>query len=101
MRSNRTTIAGKYEPLGIEIEPGFEEEDIYWKPDYRETVAEEAIRHNAGLQEIFDNYPKDEVISITSHSGSIRAQLMVLGHRPFAIGTGGMIPVFVKAVKVK
>ncbi|RCK64516.1 hypothetical protein Cantr_00376 [Candida viswanathii] len=98
-RSPRRVIAEKYELLGIKIEPGFEEEDVYWKPDYRESVAEVAIRNNAALQEIFDG--PDEIVSITSHSGSIRSQLMVLGHRPFAIGTGGFIPVFVKAVKVE
>ncbi|KAL6453014.1 hypothetical protein SBY92_000359 [Candida maltosa Xu316] len=100
MRSNRSTIAEKYESKGFEIEPGFEEEDIYWKPDYRETVPEQAVRQNNGFQELFNNYPNDQIVSITSHSGSIRTQLLVLGHRPFAVGTGGMIPVFVKAVKV-
>lgn len=94
-RSSKSIIEKKY-PNFI-IEPGFEEEDIYWKPDYRESVVEHALRINDAFQEIFDS--KDEIINITSHSGSIRAQLMVLGHRSFAVGTGGMIPVFVKAVR--
>ncbi|EMG45434.1 hypothetical protein G210_4387 [Candida maltosa Xu316] len=100
-RSKRSVIAEKYEPLGFKIEPGFEELDALWTPDRRETVAEQAIRQNSGFQEIFNDYPKDEIVSITSHAGSIRAQLMVLGHRAFAIGTGGMIAVFVKGVKVR
>lgn len=99
-RSSRTIIASKYEPKGFVIEEGFAEEDIYFKDDYRETIEEQSIRLNRSFQFIFDNYD-DEVINVTSHSGSIRSQLLVLNHRPFAIGTGGMIPVFVKATKVK
>ncbi|ODV79356.1 phosphoglycerate mutase [Suhomyces tanzawaensis NRRL Y-17324] len=98
-RSPRSVIAQKYEKLGFRIEPGFEENDIYYKDDYRETVAEHALRINRNLQEIFTTTPED-IVSITSHSGSIRAQLLVLGHRSFAVGTGGMVPVFVKATKV-
>lgn len=100
-RSTRLVISEKYTPIGFEIEDGFEENDIYFKDDYREKVWEQALRQNKGFQYIFENTGKseDQVISITSHSGSIRTQLMVLNHRPFAIGTGGMIPVFVKATK--
>lgn len=99
-RSPKTVISKKYEPIGFEIEPGLVEQDIYWKPDYRETIGEQAVRLNKSFQYILSSTSKDEsIISITSHSCSIRAQLLVLGHRPFAIGTGGMIPVFVKATK--
>lgn len=99
-RSTRSIIVEKYQSLGFIIESDFEEEDIYWKSDWRESVAEQAIRQNKGLQQLFNDNPFDQIVSITSHSGSIRTQLLVLGHRPFAIGTGGMIPVFVKGVKV-
>lgn len=100
-RSPRSVIAEKYTEKGFIIEPGFEEEDIYFKDDYREKVWEQALRQNRALQYIFDTTDKqtDQFISITSHSGSIRTQLMALGHRPFAIGTGGMIPVLVKATR--
>ena len=100
-RSPRSVIAAKYESLGFVIEDGFEENDIYYKTDYREKVCEQALRQMKGFQHIFDTTDKndDQIISITSHSGSIRTQLMVLNHRPFATGTGGMIPVFVKATR--
>ncbi|KAK6459710.1 phosphoglycerate mutase [Scheffersomyces xylosifermentans] len=98
-RSPRRVIAKKYEPKGFRIETGFSEEDIYYKDDYRETVAEQSLRINKNLQQIFNENPEDSIISLTSHSGSIRAQLLVLGHRSFAVGTGGMIPVFVKATR--
>lgn len=97
-RSTKTQIHEKF-PQFI-IEPGFAEEDIYWKKDYRETVAEQGLRINQSFQQIFDT-TKDDIVSITSHSGSIRAQLLVLGHRSFAVGTGGMIPVFVKGTRVE
>lgn len=99
-RSPKSLISKKYEHLGFVIESGFEEEDVYFRDDYRETIEEQSLRINRSFQFIFNNYD-DEVISITSHSGSIRAQLLVLNHREFSIGTGGMIPVFVKATKLK
>uniref|UniRef100_A0A0L0NY22 Uncharacterized protein n=1 Tax=Candidozyma auris TaxID=498019 RepID=A0A0L0NY22_CANAR len=101
-RSPRSVIEKKYSGRGFQIEDGFEEEDIYFKNDYREKVWEQALRMNRLFNYIFDNTDrkKDLFVSITSHSGSIRTQLMVLGHRAFAIGTGGMIPVLVKAKKL-
>lgn len=100
-RSPRSVIAEKYEPKGFVIEDGFEEEDIYFKSDYREKVWEQALRMNRLFEWVMNNTSKTEsFVSITSHLGSIRTQLMVLGHRPFAIGTGGMIPVLVKATRV-
>lgn len=99
-RLPRLVIAEKYESKGFEIEDGFVEEDIYFRPDYREQVWEQAIRMNRLFQYIFDSTSREELfVSVTSHLGSIRTQLMVLGHRPFAIGTGGMIPVLVRATK--
>lgn len=99
-RSTKTVIADKYCDRGFIIEDSFEEEDVYFKLDYREEPWEQALRQNRLFQYIFDTTSAaDDIISVTSHSGSIRTQLMVLGHRPFAIGTGGMIPVFVKATR--
>lgn len=100
-RSTRSVIFETYSPQGFVIEDGFEEKDIYFTDNYREKVWEQALRQMRGFQFIFESTNKqdDQIISITSHSGSIRTQLMVLNHRPFAIGTGGMIPVFVKATR--
>lgn len=98
MRSSRSIIDSKYTPKGYAIEPGFVEDDVYFKKDYRETVYEHAMRINGFFQGIFDI--DDQVICVTSHSGSIRASLLVLGHRQFTVGTGGMIPIFVKGTKI-
>lgn len=40
-------------------------------------------------------------LSMTAHSGAIASMLEVLGHREFALETGGVIPVFVKAERVE
>lgn len=100
-RLPRRVIAEKYEKKGFVIEDGFEEEDIYYKDDYREQVWEQAFRTNRGFQHVFDSTDKfaDQVVSVTSHSGTIRTQLIVLGHRVFFIETGGLIPVVVKATR--
>lgn len=98
-RAPRSTIESKYVPKGFLIEDGFVEDDIYYQDDERESIEHHSIRVNRAFQFIFNNYSNDSVINITSHSGTIRSQLLVLNHRAFSIGTGGMIPVFVKATK--
>ncbi|KAI5961493.1 PMU3 [Candida theae] len=102
-RSTRSIIAKKYEKLGFVIEPGFTENDELYKDDYRESFDEQASRMNVALQQLFsENHGNGvDIVGITSHSGSIKTQLLVLSHRPFAVQTGGMIPVFVKAVRKK
>ncbi|KAG5422368.1 PMU3 [Candida metapsilosis] len=102
-RSTRSIIAKKYEKLGFVIEPGFTEEDELYKDDYRESFDEQAARMNIVLQQLFTENQANgvDIVGITTHSGSIKTQLLVLGHRAFAVQTGGMIPVFVKAVRKK
>ncbi|CAK9438963.1 uncharacterized protein LODBEIA_P31870 [Lodderomyces beijingensis] len=97
-RSTRSIIEKRFRAKGFEIEKELVEEDELYQDDYRETVDEQAMRMNVALQQLFTSDDED-IVGITSHSGSIRTQLMVLGHRSFAVQTGGMIPVFVKAVR--
>lgn len=82
-----------------DFEDGFAEEDPWYRDDERELVAHHAMRINQLFQDIFNAAPQHAVISTTTHSGSIRAALLVLGHRPFTVATGGMIPVFVRACR--
>ena len=99
-RSSRSIIDERFTHKGFQIELSLTEEDELYQDDYRETVDEQAMRMNSALQQLFTECGRNElIIAITSHSGSIRTQLMVLGHRAFAVQTGGMIPVFVKAVR--
>lgn len=48
------------------------------------------------LDDIFST-DSSTYISMTSHSGTIAATLMAIGHRAFRLPTGGAIPVLVKA----
>ncbi|KAB5591992.1 GTPase-activating protein gyp1 [Ceratobasidium theobromae] len=86
---------------GFHIEHGFTEEDELWTADHRETDAEAEVRLKAALDTIFGNLlgHKDTFISITAHSGAIRAALRVLGHRDYSLPTGGVIPVIIKATQ--
>lgn len=98
-RRTKSEIMKYYEPFGFKIENDFIEDDIYWNPITRETLGEQALRQYKGIEQLFDNHPNDQIINITSHGNTIKSQLMVFGHRAFSIGTGGLIPVFVKGTK--
>ena len=97
-RSSRSYIAKSYPDY--RIEDGLTEKDVLWKPDLRETnkATEQRVAHF--LDDIFQHDPHT-FISITAHSGAIRAMLAVLGHRDFALATGGVIPVLVKADRLE
>ncbi|KDN37147.1 hypothetical protein RSAG8_10356, partial [Rhizoctonia solani AG-8 WAC10335] len=88
---------------GFDFEPGFTEEDELWTPDHRETVAEIDRRLKVALDEIFGFLlsKNDIFISITAHSGTNAAALRVLGHREYALPTGGVIPVVIQATESK
>ncbi|ODV81216.1 uncharacterized protein CANTADRAFT_47880 [Suhomyces tanzawaensis NRRL Y-17324] len=97
-RSLRSEIFDSYHKLGFQMSQSLEPNDIYFKDDHRETTVEQALRINEELHEIFGY--ENQIVSITSHSCSIRAQLLALGHREFAVGAGGMVPVFVKGTRI-
>lgn len=90
----------------VVIEDGFTEQDELWKPDYRETHAEHDERTRRFLDFLFGlDFDSDDdsyhtYVSVTSHSGTTNSFLNVIGHRPFQLPTGGMIPVVVKATRV-
>lgn len=97
-RSSRTVILDSFPD--IEIEPGFAEEDELWRVDRRETDAEHDKRMLRFLDDIFE-HESGTYLSFTSHSGTIASLLRVLGHREFRLPTGGLIPVLVKATKLR
>jgi broad specificity phosphatase PhoE len=99
-RSSRSVIEGAY--LDWPVEEGFKEEDELWRADHRETFAEHDVRTLDLLEDVFQNEAKGaSVVSLTSHSGAIASFLRVVGHRKFGLGTGGMMPVLVKATEVE
>ncbi|KAL8783374.1 MAG: hypothetical protein Q9213_004693 [Squamulea squamosa] len=78
------------------IEPGFVETDQLWQAYHSEPQVDQDIRSRAVLDDVFST-DSETYISITSHSGEIASLLRVLGHRPFSLSTGAVIPVLVKA----
>ncbi|KAM0698406.1 hypothetical protein Q7P36_001873 [Cladosporium allicinum] len=99
-RSSRSVIEGAYPDWPVE--EGFKEEDELWRADHRETFAEHDVRTLDLLEDVFQNEGKGaSVLSLTSHSGAIASFMRVVGHREFRLGTGGMVPVLVKATEVK
>ncbi|KAN0097125.1 Histidine phosphatase superfamily [Tylopilus felleus] len=78
------------------FEPGFTEEDDVWSPELRETFEEIDIRAKKILDMIFDN-EEEQFISITSHHRFIDAFLRVCEHRPWALPTGGVLPIILRA----
>ncbi|KAJ4373001.1 putative phosphoglycerate mutase pmu1 [Neocucurbitaria cava] len=89
----------------LTFEDGFTETDELWEADYREPRTARRYRLATLLDDIFANGGDDDgegavFVSLTAHSGAIASILEVVGHRAFALETGGVIPVFVRGVRV-
>lgn len=87
-------IKEKY-PFG-DFESGFSEDDDLWVPDKEESKEHMDYRAQVLLNDIFVNDP-NTVISITTHSGTIKSILKVINHRKWPMTTGEVIPVVIKA----
>ena len=95
-RSSKSTIQTLF-PSYI-FEHGFSESDDLWQENQSETREAQDARTKEALDDVFMDLEEEEmVVSVTSHSGEIASVLRVLGHREFALGTGGVIPVVVRA----
>ncbi|KAI4645202.1 hypothetical protein J4E93_006002 [Alternaria ventricosa] len=98
-RSTAAYIKATFTDPPLTFEPGFSNEDLLWEAGYREPRSARRYRLATFLDDVFAT--DDNVwLSFTSHSGAIGSMLEVLGHRTFALETGGVIPVFVKAERV-
>ncbi|KAF2428047.1 phosphoglycerate mutase-like protein [Tothia fuscella] len=93
-RSNKTYIQNTYP--GFKVESGFSEFDNLWNGVTSETSTAQDLRSKALLDDIFSS-EKGSYHSCTSHSGEVASLLRVLGHIPFSLSTGAIIPVLVKA----
>ncbi|CAD0090153.1 unnamed protein product [Aureobasidium mustum] len=82
------------------LEKGLPETDVTWTPDYREKPTEHILREHGCLEQIWEQDAK-VFLSVTAHSGTIAAVLGAVGHRRFALPTGGVIPVAVRAEKLR
>lgn len=96
-RSSRSTIASRWPQYTFES--GLAEKDPLWSYELRESDSQLDYRVKRLLDDVFAHDP-NTYISMTSHSGAIGAVLRVLGHIPFNLQTGGVLPVLVKARRV-
>lgn len=95
-RRDKYYLKAKYP--NFTFEDGFSIEDELWGPVYQETFEQQVIRLRRVLDLIWEQ-DTSTYISITAHSGTVNAILANIGHRPFNLQTGGMIPVVVKGSK--
>lgn len=93
-RGKRSAIESDYP--GFKIEDSMNESDELWNGVTAESESAHEKRMLALLDDVFTN-DDHTWISMTSHSGTIRTILDVLGHQPFSLATGAVIPVLVKA----
>ena len=78
------------------IEEGFLDQDILWNPDVRETLREHAMRVERFLEGLFTEEEKEDVVSLTVHSGTILAMYEVLGHPAVRSAAGAIVPVLIR-----
>jgi len=93
-RSSKTFIRDRYPEW--KFEEGFKEDDPLWSATERETDAAMDERSRRVLDGVFEE-DGNTWVSVSSHSGEIGSILRVVGHIPFSLGTGQVIPVLVKA----
>ncbi|KAL4941618.1 hypothetical protein BDV06DRAFT_178788 [Aspergillus oleicola] len=92
-RSPKSVIHAAYP--SYTFEDSFSEEDPLHNPRLRESDSARDARFYGFLSDIWKT-DDNEVISMTAHSGAITSILSVVGHRKFAVETGGVIPVLVR-----
>lgn len=93
-RSNRTYIHNSFP--SYKIDPTLTEHDELWNGITAETSSAQDYRSKLVLDSVFAT-DASSIISITTHSGEAASLLRVLGHIPFSLVTGAIIPVLVKA----
>lgn len=97
-RDNKSKIQSLWPSYTFEHD--FSEDDLLWDPEYRESGYLHVRRLQLLLDDIFDT-DKNTFISFTSHSGSISSLQQGIGHRQFALNTGGLLPIFLRAQRQK
>ncbi|KAJ7474386.1 histidine phosphatase superfamily [Mycena galericulata] len=93
-RRTRTYITTAFPQF--DIERRFTEEDELWTTE-RETKDHAAARARTVLDRIFRDDKDVTFMSITAHGGIINGFLRTLGRQNYALPTGGVLPVIVKA----
>ncbi|ETI26100.1 hypothetical protein G647_02877 [Cladophialophora carrionii CBS 160.54] len=81
------------------IEDSFTENDELHSPTRRESLRRHDRRVRALLDDVF-THDESTYISMTSHCGTIKALLRVVGHIALSLPPGGTLPVLVKVSEV-
>jgi len=92
-RKSRTFIHSEFPQFNIE--ESFTEEDELWTTE-RESQEHVAMRAKVVLDAIF-GADVEQFISIVAHGGIINAILRVVGRPNYALPTGGVLPIVIKA----
>jgi len=98
MRNPKSVIQSNFPPPVYSFESGFLEEDTLWTPDERETKLHVRERAHSVLDKIFSG--DETYVSITAHGGIINGILAAMGHPPYSLPTGGVLPLVVRAISV-
>ncbi|CAK7243281.1 MAG: putative phosphoglycerate mutase pmu1 [Sporothrix thermara] len=101
-RASRLALHAAF-PAAV-FEEGFAENDPLWTGTTDETRAAHDVRSRALLDDVFSSSSSSSDatwISFSSHSGTITSLLRVLGHRPFPLSTGQIIPVLVRVEEMR
>ncbi|GAA5953458.1 hypothetical protein JCM8115_000531 [Rhodotorula mucilaginosa] len=93
-RHSKTWMSAHY-PRFMFAEP-FEEKDVLWSVNERETDDQQDARSRKALDHIF-SHDSCTYVAITAHGGTIASLLRVVQHRPVQTQTGSVTPVIVKA----
>lgn len=96
-RSSRSAIAAEYPTYRFEA--GFAEDDPLYEADLRESNTARDARLRELLFDVL-GHDRSTFLSLTAHSGAITSILKVVGHREFALQTGGVIPVLLRVERV-
>ncbi|OAP65581.1 hypothetical protein AYL99_01553 [Fonsecaea erecta] len=102
-RSDVSYIRQRFPSFNVDSDPYLTETDEFYDADRREPESALTERLRAFMDSLMgrhDLIDGRERVSITSHSGAIGALLRVLGHRQFSLGTGAVIPVFIRIDKI-
>lgn len=90
----RGTKSSFLQRFPFKIEEGFTEEDELWEPHVRETPKQQTARLEQAMSDFFDEDSDSLYVSLSAHSGTIRAVLEAVHFpRVYSLMTGGMIPV--------
>ncbi|CAI5756228.1 unnamed protein product [Candida verbasci] len=79
----------------FEFESGFTENDELWSSKYREPGSHRKYRAAQLINQIFDDFKDQKIISLVSHSGLIGSILDVVGHRSIPIENGKLLPILI------